>query len=62
MVGHPSIKYYKNIIKTNTINCPVTMEDIDICEKIFGPNICTLKGKTVHTKPKVVVNYYIDIP
>ena len=40
--------------------CPITIEDIDICEKIFGPDIYTLKVKTVHTKPKVVVNDYID--
>ena len=38
------------------------MYDIDICEKIFGPDIYTLKGNTVQNKPKEVVNYYIGIP
>ena len=37
------------------------MEDIDTCEKIFGPNIYTLKGKILRTKLKAVVNDYIDI-
>ena len=35
------------------------MEDMDICESIFGPDIYTLKGSTVHTKPKAVAKYYI---
>ena len=39
-VGHPSIKDYKNIIDMNAINnCLVTIEDIDIRENIFGPDI-----------------------
>ena len=37
------------------------MEDIDICENIYGPIIYTFKGKEVITKPKSVVNEYIDI-
>ena len=53
MVYHPPIKYYKKIIKMNTMQIfKVTTEDIDICEKIFGTNIYTLKGNTARTKPK----------
>ena len=37
------------------------MEDIYICEKIFGTNIYTLKVNTVRTKIKAVVNDYIEI-
>ena len=37
------------------------MEYIGIFEKIFRTNIYKSKGKTVRTKPKAVVNYYIDI-
>ena len=62
MVGHPSIQDYKNIIKINVINnFQVTVEDIDICEKIFGLDIYTLKGRTVRTKHKAVVNDYNNI-
>ena len=46
-----------NMIK----NCPVTIEYIDIFGEIFGPDIYTLRYKTVRTKPKVVVNDYIGI-
>ena len=38
------------------------MEDINICEDIFGPDIYSLKGKTVRSNPKVVVNDYIEVP
>ena len=61
-VDYPFIKDYKNIIKVNTIkNCPVTIEYIDIFGEIFGPDIYTLKVNTVNTKPKAVVDDYIDI-
>jgi len=62
MIGFPSVRDYKTIIQMNSIrNCPVTIDDIKTCEKIYGPNISALKGKSVRTKPKVVVKDYIDI-
>ena len=46
MVGYPSIKDYKNIIKMNSINnFSVTIEYINKCDKILGPDIYTLKGR-----------------
>ena len=38
------------------------MEDIEIFERIFGPDIHTYKGKKVHTKTNVLANDCIDIP
>jgi hypothetical protein len=47
----------------NTIkNNPVTTEDINIAEKIFGPDISSLKGKTTYCKPVPVIEDYIEIP
>ena len=40
---------------------PVSIEDIGICEKIFGTDIYKFKGKTVHIKQKSVVNDYMEI-
>ena len=37
------------------------MKGIDMCEKILDPDIYTLKGKTIPTKTKSVVNDYIYI-
>jgi hypothetical protein len=47
-----------NMIKNN----PVTTADVELAEKIFGPDIATLKGKTTRRKPVPVVEDYIDIP
>ena len=47
MMMFPSVADYKNAIKLNLIhNCPVTVEDINIAEDIFGKDIFALKGKT----------------
>ena len=44
-VGHPSTQDLKSIVKSNLIvNCPVTAEDIDRAEKIYGPSVPILKG------------------
>ena len=50
-------------IRQNTIkNCPVTVEYIEIAEKIFGPDVSTLKVRTTRKRPKVVVDDFIEIP
>ena len=55
-LGTPTVKDYKAIIRMNAIkNCPVTMEDIDLAESIYGKDIGNIKGKTVRTKPTPVV-------
>ena len=43
-------------------NCPVTVEDIEIAEKISGPNVSSLKVRTAIKTPKVVVDNFIEIP
>jgi hypothetical protein len=43
-------------------NIPVTAEDIELAERIFGPDIGALKGKTIRQKPIPVVNDRIEIP
>ena len=63
IVGAPSVQNFKALIKMNAIaNCPVTIEDVNIAEDIFGPDISTLKGKSTRPKTKVVVNDEIEIP
>ena len=42
-------------------NFPVTVGDIDISENIFGPDLSTLKGRIMIQRPKVVVDYFIEI-
>ena len=51
-VGFPTIADLKTAIATNAIaNLKVTTRDVDLAEKIFGPDLGTLKGKTTRRKP-----------
>ena len=62
-LGTPSINDFKSILRMNMItNNPVTTDDIKIAEKIFGPDIGAIKGKTTRRKPAPVVNDYVEIP
>jgi hypothetical protein len=42
-------------------NCPVTVEDVNISEKIFGPDMSSLKGKSTRRKPNPVRSDLIEI-
>jgi hypothetical protein len=47
MVEYPSEKDFRNMVSSKMItNCPVTPTDINAANKIFGPNVASLKGKT----------------
>ena len=61
MIGRPTTKEFAKIVDMNLLpNCPVTREDILIAEKIFGPDVGSLKGKTVrHSTDHVEV---ADVP
>ena len=60
MVGAPTLRNLKMIISQDIIhNFPVTVEGIEISEKIFGLYVSTLKGRTMRQSPKVVVGVFI---
>jgi hypothetical protein len=57
---HLGVHEYLNIVDKNLIqNMPVTHDDIRAAEDIFGPNLGSLKGKTVN-RPIVPVTGKID--
>ena len=63
IVGSPTLEAFKAMLKSNIIkNCPVAAADVDIAEKIYGPAISTLKGKTTRQTPKPVVADEVMIP
>ena len=43
-------------------NFPVMVEDIDIVENIFGPNVSTLKVRITIKRPNVFMDDFIEIP
>ncbi|KAI2491042.1 Reverse transcriptase (RNA-dependent DNA polymerase) [Fragilaria crotonensis] len=63
IIGRPSTRTFISIIEKNLLpNCPVTRDDIIAAERIFGPDIGSLKGKTVQKRPDPVKVEYTNIP
>ena len=61
--GCPSVANSKFVLMMNGIaNCPITLDDVNIAEQIFGPNMASLKGKTTRQKPAPVVSDQVSLP
>ena len=62
-IGRPSTRDFAKIVEGGMLqNCPVTREDIAAAEDIFGPNLGSLKGKTVRHKNNRVDSLVADVP
>ena len=62
-MGTPSIPDLLAMIRMNLVkDCPITTEDVRLAEKIYGPDVGTIKGKTTRRKPTPVVKDEIEIP
>ena len=55
------LKIIRTLLNLIQKHCSVVMEDIEICENIFVPDIFILKLKTVCTKPREEVNDHNEI-
>jgi Zinc knuckle len=63
IIGRPSTANFIKIVENNLLpNCPITGYDIKAAEHIFGPDIGSLKGKTVRQSPNPVNVSITDIP
>ena len=63
VVGFPSSRDFKNMLCITTIyNLPVALDAVMIAKNIYGPNIHSLKGKTLRRQPTPVVKDYITVP
>jgi hypothetical protein len=48
----PSVKDFRWVVQSNLIkDCTISIEDIDVTLKIWGPDVSALKGKTTRSKP-----------
>ena len=62
-LAYPSVTDYKWILKSNQVKeCPVSYKDAGVAEKIWGPNIAALKGKTTCSTPEPVKSDIVAIP
>ena len=62
IMGRPSTRSYRNIIDKNLLpNCPITRRNILAAEEIFGPDVGSLKGKTVRSSNTHINPHIIDI-
>ena len=63
MMGNLSEKDYKTMVSNNLIpECPITPTDITNARAIFGPDLPSVRGKTVRTRPAPVVGDYVAVP
>jgi hypothetical protein len=63
MVGRPSYADFVAIIKNNLLpNVNITIKDVEHAERICGKELGSIQGKTVRTRPDVVVTDYIQVP
>jgi hypothetical protein len=60
ILGRPSQQQFLEMLEKNQLpNCPVTRRDAVIAHHIFGPDVGSLKGKTVH-RPGIPVSLNIS--
>ena len=51
MIGNPTKKELAGIVREKLIaNCPVTVQDFHKANRIFGPDLANLMGKTTRKK------------
>jgi acetolactate synthase regulatory subunit len=63
IIGRPSTRTFLRIVDDNLLpNCPITRKDILAAEHIFGPDMGSLKGKTVRKAAAPVDLRNVDIP
>ena len=62
MIGSPSDKDYRGMVSSNMIkNCPIYSTDVSNARAIFGPDLASVRGKTVQRKPKSIVEEYVSV-
>ena len=63
IIGRPTTRAFIYFIENNLLpNCPVNRRDVLRAEQIFGPDIGSLKGKTVRRQPPRVEVDEVALP
>ena len=63
MVGSPSDKDYEGMVRSNMItNFPIDPTNVSNARTVFGPDLASVRGKTVRRKPKSILEEYVAVP
>jgi hypothetical protein len=63
MIANPTKKEFAGMVLEKLLtNRPITICNIDKANQIFGPNLASLRGKTMRVKPDQVRVKYARIP
>lgn len=63
VMDNPSMSGDYTIVRMNLVqDCPITSATIKLLERISGPDVATIKGKTTRRTPLPVMDCYIEIP
>jgi hypothetical protein len=63
LLGYPSTKDTAKMLSNGSLlNCPITVQDVHRANKIYGPDVASLKGKTKTTKSAEAVVQYVPKP
>ena len=62
IIMQPGSRQLADVIIKHFHNCPITKEDIQAADDIFGPNLGSLKGKTVRRPNPHVKTQTIGVP
>ena len=63
IIEMPTVENVKALLHMNAIqNCPVMVKDVKMAERIFRPDMPSLKGKLMRRKPKPVRKDLVEIP
>ena len=62
-IGFPTDQDFKTMVTTGLLkNCPITSENIEVANAIYGPSVAGLKGRTTRSKPMRLKHNLIPVP
>jgi hypothetical protein len=62
MIGNHSKKNYKGMVSSNMIaNCPISLSNVTNANSIFGPDLASIRRKTLRRTPAPVVANYVAV-
>jgi hypothetical protein len=61
MIGHPPDREFKQLVSRDPM-LPVTPQAVDHANKLFGPDLAGVRGRTVRKRPEHVAIEYMEIP